>query len=155
MAETIPKERRILLCIDESENAQRAVDYVGRLVGSLPGFQIAVVSIVEEPSPDIFPRPEDRDHYLSEKHIAIEQVLNQARDRLIELGVDEKAVAVELHQRRCDSLAECILDEQRTIDYGTVVVGRRGLTKSEEFLFGSVSNKIVHYARDCTVWVVE
>jgi nucleotide-binding universal stress UspA family protein len=155
MAQTILKERRVLLCIDESENAQRAVDYVGRIVGNLPGFQISVVSIVEEPSPDIFPRPEDRDHYLSEKQSAINEILKDARDRLIELGVDEKSVTVELHQRQCDSLAECILDEQRAIDYGTVVVGRRGLSKSEEFLFGSVSNKVVHYARDCTVWVVE
>ena len=111
MVQTIPKERKILLCVDESENAQRAVDYVGRIVGDLPGFQVALVSIVEEPSSDIFSRPEDRDHYLSEKQNTINEVLRNARDRLIELGVDEKSVTVELHQRQCDSLAECILDE--------------------------------------------
>ena len=30
----------------------------------------------------------------------------------------------------------------------------RGVSKAEEFLFGSVSNKIIHHAKDCTVWVV-
>jgi nucleotide-binding universal stress UspA family protein len=35
------------------------------------------------------------------------------------------------------------------------VVGRQGLSRSEEFLFGSVSSKIVNHARNCTVWVVE
>jgi nucleotide-binding universal stress UspA family protein len=38
--------------------------------------------------------------------------------------------------------------------YGTIVVGRRGISKAEQFLFGSVSNKIVQNAKDCTVWVV-
>jgi nucleotide-binding universal stress UspA family protein len=33
-------------------------------------------------------------------------------------------------------------------------VGRKGRTRTEEFLFGSVSSKIVHHAQECTVWVV-
>ena len=38
--------------------------------------------------------------------------------------------------------------------YGTVVVGRRGVSKQEEFLFGSVSTKIIHAAKGLAVWVV-
>ena len=37
--------------------------------------------------------------------------------------------------------------------YG-LVIGRRGVSKAEEFLFGSVSNKLIHHAKDRTVWVV-
>jgi nucleotide-binding universal stress UspA family protein len=40
-------------------------------------------------------------------------------------------------------------------DGSTIVLGRQGLLRSEEFLFGSVASKIVSHARDCTVWVVE
>jgi nucleotide-binding universal stress UspA family protein len=39
-------------------------------------------------------------------------------------------------------------------NYDTVVIGRRGVSKAEEFLFGSVSTKVVQSAADCTVWVV-
>ena len=39
-------------------------------------------------------------------------------------------------------------------NYDTVVIGRRGVSKAEEFLFGSVSTKVVQSAVDCTVWVV-
>jgi len=52
------------------------------------------------------------------------------------------------------SIALEILDYARAGDYGTVAVGRRGVSKAEEFLFGSVSSKIVHNAKNCTVWVV-
>jgi nucleotide-binding universal stress UspA family protein len=46
------------------------------------------------------------------------------------------------------------LAELETAGYGTIVVGRQGLSRKEEFLFGSVSSKIVSHARNCAVWVV-
>jgi nucleotide-binding universal stress UspA family protein len=41
------------------------------------------------------------------------------------------------------------------IRYDTIVVGRMGMSRSEEFLFGSISSKIVTHGRNCTVWIVE
>jgi nucleotide-binding universal stress UspA family protein len=52
-------------------------------------------------------------------------------------------------------MAECILSERDETEYDTIVVGRQGISRNEEFLFGSVSSKIVTHARNCTVWVVE
>ena len=37
----------------------------------------------------------------------------------------------------------------------TVVVGRHHKSKTEEFLFGSTSSKLIHEAKNCAVWVVE
>jgi len=37
----------------------------------------------------------------------------------------------------------------------TVVIGRRGLSKKEEFIFGSTSNRILHEANNCAVMVIE
>jgi len=51
-------------------------------------------------------------------------------------------------------MAECILSEWEARSYSTIAVGRQGLSRKEEFLFGSISSKIVNHARDCTVWVV-
>jgi nucleotide-binding universal stress UspA family protein len=45
--------------------------------------------------------------------------------------------------------------EKDTLDCDTLVVGRKGLSLQEEFLFGSVSVKIVRTIRHETVWVVE
>lgn len=52
-------------------------------------------------------------------------------------------------------MAECILAEWDETQYSTIVVGRQRLSRSEEFLFKSISGKIVNHARGCTVWVVE
>ena len=51
-------------------------------------------------------------------------------------------------------MAQDILEVLKDGGFGTVVIGRRGVSKAEEFLFGSVSNKIIHSVKDCTVWVV-
>ena len=74
---------------------------------------------------------------------------------LIRAGFAPEDVSVRSTLRYCPSLAECILAERDQTGYSTIVVGRQGLSRSEEFLFGSVSSKIVNHARDCTVWVVE
>jgi len=37
----------------------------------------------------------------------------------------------------------------------TIVIGRRGISKKEEFIFGSTSNKIIHEAKKCAVLVIE
>jgi nucleotide-binding universal stress UspA family protein len=47
-----------------------------------------------------------------------------------------------------------ILQKAREGGYGSVIVGRRGISRTKRFLFGSVSNKIVQQARDVAVWVV-
>jgi hypothetical protein len=55
----------------------------------------------------------------------------------------------------CPSIAECILQEAEATQSETILVGRKGVSRKEELLFGSVSNRIIHQAEDCTVWVVE
>jgi nucleotide-binding universal stress UspA family protein len=53
------------------------------------------------------------------------------------------------------SRAAAILGEARDGDYGTIVVGRRGLSRVEEFIMGRVSNKVLQLARELAVWVVQ
>ena len=82
-------------------------------------------------------------------------MLKDYSDILINEGVEPAAVSIRSTLRHCPSLAECILMERQLTQSNTIVVGRQGLSRSEEFLFGSVSSKIVNHARNCTVWVVE
>jgi nucleotide-binding universal stress UspA family protein len=82
-------------------------------------------------------------------------MLEKYRNSLIDAGFNPEDVSIRSTVRYCPSMAECILAERDNAQYSTLVVGRRGLTHKEEFLFGSISGKIVRTAKDCTVWVVE
>jgi nucleotide-binding universal stress UspA family protein len=57
--------------------------------------------------------------------------------------------------RTCPSIGDAILGEQEQLRCCIVVVGRRRITRHEEFLLGSTSNRIVHRAKACAVLVVE
>jgi len=155
VAGTVAKERRILLCIDEFPNSRRAVQYVGRLLGTSEHFMVTILNIVEESDPDQFQDQHAARQYIQEQKEKAQKVLSEARDLLITMGVPESAIVVELDQRRCESLSQCIMEKQRKYEFGTIVLGRRGISKDEEFLFGSVCTKVIRYARECTIWVVE
>ena len=147
--------KNILIAVDASENARRAVSYVSRFLSGISGFKVLIVHVICQPEEDYFPTAADKDQWLDDHKQKVDTMLEKYRQRLIAEGFASADVAVRSTLRYCPSLAECILAERHRAQCSTIVVGRQGLSRSEEFLFGSVSSKIVNHARDCTVWVVE
>ena len=147
--------KNILIAVDESENARRAVSYVGRLLGGLEGFKVTILHVVPEPEEDYFPTLAQKEEWFDQYGKKADAMLKNYRELLIKEGFAPEDVAIHSTVRYCPSMAKCILSEHDEIGYSTIVVGRQGLSRSEEFLFGSISSKIVNHARNCTVWVVE
>jgi nucleotide-binding universal stress UspA family protein len=147
--------KNILIAVDESENARRAVSYVGQLLGGLAGFKVTILHVVPEPEEDYFPTSIQKEEWLTQYRQKIDVLLEDSRRLLIQKGFDPEDVTVRSTVRYCPSMAACILSERDETQYSTIVVGRQGLSRGEEFLFGSISSKIVTHARNCTVWVVE
>ncbi|MBW2739544.1 MAG: universal stress protein [Deltaproteobacteria bacterium] len=147
--------KNILIAVDESENARRAVLYVAQLLEGAEGFSVTILHVINEPEEDYFPTTDEKEKWLSQHKKKVDKMLKDYSRILIQKGFDRSAVSVRSTLRYCPSMAQCILEERDETEYSTVVVGRQGLSRSEEFLFGSVSSKIVNYARNCTVWVVE
>jgi len=147
--------KNILIAVDESENARRAVSYVGQFLAVIKGFKVLILHVIRQPEEDYFPTSSEKDQWLDQYKLKVDAMLKDYRQILIRAGFVPEDVSVRSTLRYCPSLAECILAERDQTGYSTIVVGRQGLSRSEEFLFGSVSSKIVNHARDCTVWVVE
>ena len=147
--------KHILIAVDESDNARRAVAYVGRLLEGAKDFNVLILHVIRQPDEDYFSDVAEKEIWLSQYMLKVDVVLKNYRQILIRAGFTPEAVSVRATLRHCPSLAECILAERKDANCSTIVVGRQGLSRSEEFLFGSVSSKIVNHARNCTVWVVE
>jgi nucleotide-binding universal stress UspA family protein len=147
--------RNILIAVDPSENSRRAVQYVGNLLGDIKGFKATLLHVIREPEEDEFPDPGEKDKWYQEHQRHINRMLAEYRGMLIKAGFVDADVSTRSALRYCPSMAECILAEMDSLEYATLVVGRRGLSLKEEFLFGSISGKIVRIARNCAVWVVE
>ncbi|MEW5774048.1 MAG: universal stress protein [Thermodesulfobacteriota bacterium] len=148
------KPNRILVAVDASENSLRAVAYTGEMAKLTPDLHIEVLSICRQPDPDLFPDPEALRQRMHEQEAELTRFLDQASQLLEKKGVPPASISKRNLCITHPSIAQQILSIQEEGGFGTVAVGRRGVSKAEEFLFGSVSSKIVHYAKNCTVWVV-
>jgi len=146
--------KNILIAVDTSENSRRAVAYVGRMLGGIREFHVSLLHVIPDPEEDYFPSEAERQAWLESYRSKTDEVLQEYRSILLAAGFPAAAVDLHTPRRYCPSMAECILSERENRDYSTIVIGRQGLSRKEEFLFGSISNKIVSHARECTVWVV-
>ncbi len=147
--------KKILIAVDYSDNARRAVSYVAQLLGGVSGFNVTILHVIPEAEDDYFSGTAEGDEWLNQYKRKMDARLEDCRQVLIGAGFAPENVSVRSPLRYCPSMAECILSERDELDFDTIVLGRQGLSRKEEFLFGSISSKIVTHARNCTVWVVE
>jgi len=82
----------------------------------------------------------------------IEEAQKNAREKLMAAGVNEQDIIVKSELIK-KGIARDIISEARS-GYGTVVIGRRGLSGIEEFFLGSVSQKVLHSLRAISIIIV-
>jgi len=150
-----PDTKNILIAVDGSEGAMRAVDYVGKMAASIQG-SVTLLHVQRDPR-----RSGPQDASVSPLTDEIERIgsqvdafLQDAKRRLASAGIPEKRVS-ERVVKEAASRAAMIVDHAAKGGFGTIVVGRRGLSRVQEFFMGRVSQKIVQLAKDMAVWVVE
>jgi nucleotide-binding universal stress UspA family protein len=156
----------LLVALDSSEGAWRAVKYVAETFGKTPDVQVTLLHILAGLPPALW----DDGHILGHKErearkglVASWQaeqekqwhsLVKKARDLLAAAGLPPQAVTNKFKPKYYD-VAEDILNEATAGGFDTVVMGRRGLGMAKALLLGSVTNKVVQTAKDCAVTIVE
>lgn len=75
-------------------------------------------------------------------------------DYFLEAGFSIDQVSFEIMENEKNPTS-CILNKARYGDYGTIVIGRRGLTAFKKITLNRVGNKIFRNADNHVVWIVE
>jgi nucleotide-binding universal stress UspA family protein len=149
------KDRHFLIAVDDSESSKRAVLYVADMVGGFPGFAVTILSIIPAPEEDFFDSEEEQVAWTREKMAAANRMLENYRQIMIQAGFPPEKVRVRSCVGEERSFAEAILGTRCDLNCCTVVVGRHHKSKTEEFLQGSTSTKLIREAKNCAVWVIE
>ncbi len=149
------RDKHLLIAVDQTENSRRAVLYVADFLGGLPGFRVTLLSIIPEPEEDFFNTEEERVSWTKRQTDEMNDMLEGYRQILVQAGFDAEKVRIRACVNEAKSLSEAILDMRCEPPCNTVVVGRHHKSKTEEFLYGSTSSKLIREARNCAVWVVE
>lgn len=153
---------RLLVAFDDSENALRAVEYVANKLTK--GHQITLFSIVPDTaalcdmnSPSLIPYFVEKQAVFcgleDQKKELINEAMQRAKELLLNAGFEEKNIALKIQAKK-KGVVRDIIDEAHS-GYDTIVLGRRGLSGVKDFIFGSVSQKLLHLAKDVSIIVVD
>jgi nucleotide-binding universal stress UspA family protein len=143
---------KILVALDQSEDAQRVVRYVAEVLGGKRETEITLFHAIRSMVPiheefDMGELPESTRE-------AMGKVFDDARRVLMAAGLTEANIKTEFKSGAAD-VAQEILTEAEAGGYDTIAMGRRGMGRVKQFFIGSISNKVVQHARGRTVWLVE
>ena len=152
------KSKKVLIAMDSSENALRAVDHAGFMLSGtdcqvtlfhskrhLRGF---VPQVIIEAAPEL------EELWKNKAGEQIAPYMKKAKEMLLAAAIPE----VQFKTRVVDGsrdVASDILKEARTGGYGTIVLGRRGISGVKEFFMGSVTSKVLQDCAGMAVCVVQ
>ena len=154
---------KILVAVDESTNSMRAVKYVAK--GMNPTATVTLFSVLPDATaacgldgPSLTPLfRKNRQTFCAiedTKKDTVKAFMEKAKTVLVEAGLPSKNVAIKIRKKKT-GIARDILKEAEQGKYDTLVIGRRGLSGIKQFLLGSVSNKVVKFAKKASVIVVD
>ncbi len=157
---------KVLIALDSSEGAWRAVDYVAETFGRTPGVHITLLHVLAGLPPAFWDdghilrdqEKESRQRLVSswqkEQEKQWQGLVKKSHDHLTKAGIPKDAVVAKFKPKYYD-VAEDILTEAGEGHFDTIVMGRRGLGMAQALLLGSVTNKVVQNAKGCAVTIVE
>ena len=154
--------KKILLAMDESENAMRAAEFITKTFNK--DNEVTIFSVVldtptvcEMDSPSLTPHfTAQKDVFCwveDQKKMMIDEAHKKARELLIKVGFNEKNIRMKIETKK-KGIAKGILDEAGS-GYDLLVMGRQGVARVRDFLLGSIPQKILQSAKDISVLLVD
>jgi len=155
-------EKKILLAMDDSENAMRAVEFVANFF--TPDNKITLFNVIPDTatlcamnSPELTP------YFISqqsafclleeEKKKLVNEAMQKAKRILLDAKFEERKITIKSEIRK-SGIARDIIREAKA-GYNVVVMGKRGLSGIKDFILGSVSQKVFNSAKDISVLIVD
>ena len=146
-----PPGKKYLIALDGSKGALQAVDFAGSLLaGSDADFRLLHIIRGGEKTNEILASSDAFVHN-AEKNIV--RAFDEAKTRLVAKGFKPDGITTQIITG-VRSRAAAIVDEAKKLDVGTIIMGRRGLSRTQDFFMGRVTNKVVYLAREKSVWIV-
>ncbi len=146
--------KKLLLAFDGSPGAMQAVNFVGSTMGS-SDFKVCLFHVIRGSAEAALEHQRifSPQEYTEGAEIDMASRFEEAKTTLMESSFIENRISTKIITG-VQSRAAAIVKEARQGDYETIVLGRRGLSQVRTFFIGRVTNKVIHMARDRTVWVV-
>jgi len=141
----------ILIAMNNSLSAKAAVDFVSDLAICPEEVDITLLHVFRKPSAGEELMGEK---FMKEQPARYLNAMEKAKDKLVEKGCNPNTVTIKLVEDPYPTVADGIIDQYNLGDYSMVVIGRKRMSKAEEFVRGDISIKLVRALKGAAVLVV-
>jgi nucleotide-binding universal stress UspA family protein len=143
-----PQVGKILVAMDTSEEATKVLDFAESMM-DITDCEVTLLHVIR----GVEAWTAEASEELRTAEIAATTLLEEAIGRLQRAGLNRDRISSKILSGVA-SRAEAIVEEARKSGCGTIIVGRRGMSRVKEFFMGRVSKKVLQLAKWNAVWVV-
>ena len=142
----------ILVAISNSLSSRTVVNFLGNLPFCKEDLQVTLFHIFRKPSGGEALMGEK---FMQQEPDRYKAVLNDAKDKLVEFGLKPDLVEIKLVTESYPTVAEGIIEHYNKGSYDMVIIGRKKMSKAEEFVLGDPSVKLLRALEGAAVLVVK
>lgn len=142
----------ILIALNDSVSARAALDFFARLVLCPENCHITLMHVFRKPTAteELMGKK-----FTEEQPARFRAMLEKAKDKLVECGYNPDTIEMLMVTDPHPTIAEAIIDQCKKQHYDMVIIGRKKMTKAEEFVLGDVSVKLLRALDRMGVLVVK
>ncbi len=154
-------EKKLLIAVDASVYSSNTLHYLEQLFAHLADIRLHLLTVITctpSQAPDAWLddlellstlSPEEQKRYAAAK-----KFLHRAVERLGRNGIGTAQVTTELRISTANPAVE-VLNAARKGKFDALVLGRRGVSKIEELIMGSVSSTMFEKCHDVPIWIID
>ena len=152
-----PVNGKCLVAFDGSGGSIKAVDLLGKIMKK-GSHEVTIFHAMRTIRYTSFLGGESNTLSEVEKNLweedrrMLEPLFYEAKSRLVRAGLPEHKIRVKVITGVA-SRAGSLLEEAKTGGYGSIFVGRTGVSETGEFNIGRVTNKVINRAQNMAIWV--
>ena len=141
----------MLIAMDDSLSSRTAVDFIANIAICPEDVDFTLLHVFRKPSAGEELMGEK---FMREQPARYLQAMEKARDKLVEKGCNPERITIKLIEDPYTTVTEGIIDQFNKGNYSMIVIGRKRMSKAEEFVKGDVSVKLVRALKGAAILVV-
>ncbi len=145
-------EKKVLVALNDSMSSEAVIDFIINLPLSHEKLHICLLHIFRKSSAseELMGRK-----FTAEQPDKMTAMLEKAKEHLIKNGFLPNKVDIEIAQDEYPNVADGIIDQHKKQKYNMVIIGRKKMSKAEEFVMGDISIKLIRMLEDAAILVVK
>lgn len=142
----------ILIPFSDSISSRAVLNFISTLAFCHEDAEITLLHLFRKPSAseELMGKK-----YTAEMPSKAKALLEHAKDDLVESGFNPKKIKISLVTDFYNTIADGIIDQCNKKQYDLVILGRKHMSKAEEFVRGDVSIRLIRAIQGSAVLVVK